>query len=262
MIIKNERRPSAIRSNARYRGPSELHKYGNFIGETVHDLKDLGGIIDRNEMVEGHRGQTDYIHDNFSAYMSGEASLHVTSNIDTAVTIIKPEGHVFEELDLMDTSWSTYNNCVKKVNEKGEVSLSSPGTLDPSGIGTEILVEEGDIIYMRLAVEVISGNIDTFTIGSHNVNQNQGSLKKFDLSKKRGIIYLDNRLYCLHREPIQLNIDVHNIPANLSPVEILIKEVEIRYLSEKKVKLESINNNMKASINTLEDKIENSIKYK
>ncbi|MDK2600658.1 hypothetical protein QO179_24500 [Bacillus stercoris] len=256
MIIKDNLRPTMIRTNSRFRGPTELNKYSNFILETVHDMKLLGSVMDRNEYVVGHRGQTDYINDNFVALVNG--GTQITSNIGTASIIYHPTDNVFEAIDLMSTDWGTYGECTKSEGEKGTI-LTTTGLKDPSGISRQKYVEEGDIIYIRMGVRLLSGDGTAFTIGSHDINQGEGDIKKIKIPQNGGTIYVDKRLHCLHREPISINIDVHNTPDMLQATSIEIFDLEIRYMTENKVTVQPNDTVVKSRINSLEDKIWNII---
>ena len=254
MIIKPNLKPTLTRTNSRFRGPTELGKYTNFILESVHDLKLLGSVMDRNEFVYGHRGQTDYIKDNFVAYVGGNAP--ITANINTASTLYTPGEDVFQAINLMDSTWTTNNGCSKTKTTNG-VKLSTTGLLDPSGIATTKYVEEGDIIYIRMGVKFISGDNTAFTIGSRNINRGEGDLKRFKIPQNGSTIYVDKRLYCKHREPITINIDVHNVPDVLKATAVEVFDIEIKYMSENSLTVEPINTNVKSKINNLEDNIRN-----
>lgn len=256
MIIKNNLRPTTIRTNSRFRGPTELEKYANFVLESIHDLKLLGSAMDRNDFVDGHRGQTDFIDDNFVAYVGGGTP--ITANINTASTIYSPLGNVFNSVDLMDGNWTTYSGCTRVATATG-VKLVGDGLLQPAGIAIQKYVEEGDIIYVRMGVKLISGDGTAFTIGSHDINQGEGDIKKVKLPQNGSIIYVDKRLYCKHREPIAINIDVYNVPDMLQPSTVEVFDVEIKYLSEEKVTVVPTNTIIKSQINELENKIQNII---
>ena len=256
MIIKSNLRPTTIRTNSRYRGQTELGKYTNFILESVHDLKLLGSVMDRNEFVEGHKGHTDFINDNLVAYVGGGTP--ITANINTATTINHPGKNVLESTNLMDSAWTTYGGCSKTAGLRGTI-LTTSGLLDPSGIRTQKQVEEGDIIYIRMGVRFISGDHTALTIGSHDINQNESDLERYKLPENGSIIYIDKRLYCKHREPITINIDVHNLPDMLEATSIEVFELSIQYLSENGLVVEPINTVLKSKVNTLESNIKNII---
>lgn len=256
MIIKNNLRPTAIRTNSRFRGPTELEKYTNFVLETVHDLKLLGSVMDRNDFVQGHKGQTDFINDNFTALVTGGTT--ITSNVDTASTIYHPIGDVFEEINLVDNNWSEYGECQRFETQNG-IQLHTNGLLDPSGIATQKYVEEGDILYIRVGVKYVSGDHDSFSLGSHDIGQGEGDITKYKLPQNGTIIYLDKRLYCKHREPISINIDVNNLPDFLEPTTVEITSIEIKYLREDKVKVQPVDTVVKSKINNLDSKLRNII---
>jgi hypothetical protein len=256
MIIKNNLRPTTIRTNSRFRGPTELEKYSNFILETVHDLKLLGSVMDRNDFIDGDKGHTDFIDDNFIAYVSGGTPIR--ANVNTASTLYSPIGNVFDEVNLIENTWTTYGGCTKAQVLDG-VRLIGDGLLQPAGVGIQKYVEEGDIIYLRMGVKLISGNGSAFTIGSHNINQGDGDTKKIQLPQNGSIIYVDKRLYCKHREPITINIDVYNLPETLTPATVEISNVEIKYLREEQVNVLPTNTVIKSKINVIESKIDNII---
>lgn len=256
MILKNSYRPTMMRTNSPFRGPTEINKYSNFILESVHDMKLLGAMMERNDYIQGHKGQADFIYDNFAAYISGDAP--VRANMATAGVIRHPQGDVLDSMDLMDLNWVAYGGCTRAETESG-VTLQTTGIQDPSGIATQKIVEEGQIIYIRLAVKLLSGQGEAFSVGSHDINQGEGDMKKFKIPQNGSTIYLDKRLYCKHREPISINIDVHNLPDMLEPTKVEISHVEIKYLSENDVSVTPIDTSLKTRVNSLEDRIQNII---
>jgi hypothetical protein len=256
MIIKNNLRPTTIRTNSRFRGPTELEKYANFVLETAHDLKLLGSVMDRNDFIDGHRGQTDFIDDNLVAYVGGGTP--ITSNIATATTLYHPTENMFTSINLMNSGWTAYGGCTKQQTSTG-VRLIGDGLLQPAGVSWMKYVEEGQIIYMRVGVKLVSGDGTAFTIGSHDINQGEGDLKKVKLPTNGSIIYVDKRLYCKHREPIELNIDVYNLPDMLKPATVEISSVEIKYMTEEPMTVQPTNTVIKSRINDLENKINNII---
>lgn len=257
MKIRQQLRPTLMRTNSRYRGPSELNKYSNFLLEAVHDMKKLGSFMDRNEFIPGHKGHVDFIAENFGGYVNGEGEL--TANIPTATTVRHPIGNVFDDLDLLNYEWAAYGGCSKTASDNGVV-LSSTGMLDPSGIQAQIYGEEGMIVYLRMGVKVLSGDVTGFAIGSYNLNQGEGDLSRYKIPKNGSIIYLDKRLYCKHREPVSLNIDVHNVPDQLDAASVELVDVSIQYFSENALTVEPVNSVVKSRINKLEDEIDNIIR--
>lgn len=247
-----------IKYNSRYRGPSEIHKYGNYINETIHDLKLLGSILDRNEIVEDGRGQSDFIYDNFIDYMNGMQA-PLTSSITSSSILDKKGKDLYNDLDFGGDTWVIYGNATKSI-DNGIVTLTSPGTLDPAGMQRVTGVESGDIIYVRVGVQLVSGDGSAFSIGSHDINSNEGAIKKVALPVNGDTIYVDNRLYCRYRESIHINIDIHNTPSQLNPAVIKITSCEIKYLYENPVQLTPPHDNLLTSLNNLSDRI-NDLKF-
>lgn len=256
MIIKNQLRPTMIRTNSRYRGQTEANKFANFVQEAVHDIKLLGTFMDTNEYT-GQSGHADYIYNNFAAFANG-TNEEIKANISSASVLCHPYKDVFENTNLLDAMWVTYGNCVKS-GTQDKVTLSSPGTADPCGIATQILVEEGNIIYIRVGVRLVSGSTTGFSLGSDNITngENVGDTETFQIPQNGSIIYLDKRLYCQHREPININIDVHRLPEVLQAATVEISTVEIKYMTEDDVSIQSGNKSLKPSINLLSEKIQN-----
>lgn len=256
MKLKTHLRPTLLRTNSRFRGPSELNKYSNFILESVHDMKLLGSFMDRNEYIPGHKGQVDFIQENFSSYISGEGV--ITSRVNTATTVSHALRDVFDNLDLMNYEWTPYGGC-SRVKSASGVILNSTGMLDPSGIQAQKYAEEGDIIYIRVGLKVLSGNITGFALGSYNINQGEGDISRYKIPKNGSIIYVDKRLYCKHREPVSLNIDVHNVPDVLAAASVEVVSAEVKYFSENGLVVQPTDLVIKSQINNLEDRIRNII---
>ena len=64
-------KPSLIKTNARYRGPTELDKYLNSIHETVHDLRLLARTIDSNGRSLTDIGHREAIYSNMAYCVNG-----------------------------------------------------------------------------------------------------------------------------------------------------------------------------------------------
>jgi len=110
-----------------------------------------------------------------------------------------------------------------------------------------------------MGVKLLSGSGAAFSLGSHNINQGDGDIRKYEIPQNGSIIYVDKRLYCKHREPITLNIDVHYAPETLAAAAVEITDVEIRYMSENNMTVAGTDSSLKPAINNLEDKIQNII---
>lgn len=264
MIIRNELRPTMIRTNARYRGHTESHQYSNYIGEAIHDLKLLGKVMDYNENDPTEFvGHSNYILNNMAASVSG--ATRVKSTIPDAATLVHVKDDVVNTsgakiADLLNTStWSAYGGCTKSMTN-GVMRLVGAGTQTPCGIGTQLMVEEGQIIFIRLGVKLISGNGSSFGIGSHNINRNTGDMKDSKLVQNGGIIFIDKRLYCKHREPITINIDLQYLPDKLAQATVEITDLEIRYATENELSLGPLDTLLKPRVNLLEEQIKNIIR--
>lgn len=263
MIIRNQLRPTMIKTNSRYRGMTEREKYSNYVGETIHDLRLLGKVLFGDELTRTY-GHEFNIKDNLASYVTGEGE-HTKSNIPTATTLygttgdVKVGGNKLAEL-VPSATWVAYGGCTKNTSPSG-ITLESDGAFGVSGIGTTLNVEEGQIIYVRMAVKNIGTEpADYFAIGSTDINQGKGDTEKYKIPQNGSIIYIDKRLYCSHREPITLSIDVQNLPDTLHSPKVEISEIEIKYMTENKMTLGSLDGVIKPKINLLESKVENIIK--
>lgn len=255
MEIKYTLRPTGIRTNARFRGPTESEKYTNFVGEAAHDLDLLGRIIDRDTFIFSEaKGQTNFIIDNMAAYYSGE-NVPVTSNVPTSAwmyTVLGPTGLssnllTWNPYDLASITQTT-NGVYRMVIDEG------PSAKARQGVDIVFNVVEGDIIHIRLHAKKVSGDISSFGIGSSNVNQGEGSFGIFQVSTDGR--YIDHFIECKHKEMISLCIyPKHN--AGTGTVDVT--DVQVNYASIDKMNMQPTNTTVKRRINVLEDEIMNII---
>jgi hypothetical protein len=253
--MEYKKRPSMIRSNARFRGPTETIKYGNTVNETLHDIKLLGKWIDRDEFIFSlTRGQTDFIRDNFAAYFSGD-KVTITSSTSTAADLFRQGEAVLPDIKLSDSRWVVYGGCVKGTTSTG-YSLYSPGTSSPSGVQTTINVQEGQILYLRMKATGSQGSPLGFTIGSRNVNQGEGILVEQVLDDGD---YYGVYITCLHKEDITINIDLYTTGSNLPEVKIDFSDISLTYVERNPYHLQPINSSIKSQINILDEEIQNII---
>lgn len=251
MRIDYTMRPNTIRTNARYRGPSEVSKYHNFVGEVLHDITLLGKIIDTNELNQ-IKGQSDHIKENLSAYFSGDTG-EVYSNTRTATTLIGVDSPLLEEVDFSLPGWIEYGDCVAETN-----TLQSPGTSDPCGVRYPVGVQEGQVIYIRMFVKLLTGTAQYFTIGSHNVNQGEGSLSTFNINSTGR--WVGHYITCKHKEEIDITVDVHRLAQTTFAGKVQISDASIMYVDRRDYNLEPLNIGLKAKLNVLEREIQNIIK--
>lgn len=249
--------PTIIRKNARFRGPTGLSDYSNYLLETIHDMKLLGGTMDRNENIPGHRGQSDHIKDNLKAYLHGDAA--ITASVDSATVLFHVTEPVQKNMDIMSTDWADYGSVERSSLQVPGALLSSPGLLDPAGVSTQLIGEEGDIFYLRMKVVHKSGNTLGFSIGSHNINYGEGDMERKTISQNSTTNYVDKRLYCKHRGPFTVNIDVHNLPDFLEPGAVEISELSIHYAEEHHLSVSPVDTEIKSRVNQLESKLKNII---
>lgn len=251
IFLEYELRPTMIKSNARYRGPSELGKYSNYIGETIHDMKLLGKVMDGDGDFKGHH---QLIEDNFAAYFEGSSS-NITSNIESAAFIVEQQG------DLIDTNitkpgWQAYGGCIAW--KTGDTYyLKSPGTNDPCGISFNVEVQEGQTIYIRMKAKRNTGFTADFRIGSANVNQNEGSTAKFSLNGTAR--YIGHSFTCKHKEVISINVDIQ---ADASQIVQGIAEFEdftVTLIDQNNYYMLPLNTSIKSKLRVIEDEVQSII---
>lgn len=254
MEIKNELKPSLMRTNARYRGPTESEKYTNMMGEIAHDIKLLSTKLDRNEFIFNlEKGQSDFIRNNMAVYFNGENKA-LTSTIGTAAKIIGLQEEVLPLNDIGNAAWTVYGGCVKggTVTER---TLQSPGTQTPSGVNQRIAVVEGQILYFRIKVRLLAGEGQFLSIGSSDVNNGEGVLHSFTLPAGGSYVYVGVMIPCKFKETITLNIDVAR--GGTATAKIGISELSVNNVLLEELHLESANVAMKRRINALEEEIQN-----
>lgn len=250
---------SVLRTNARFRGPTELNQYINLVNETVHDMKILGTILDRDDFIFSYeRGQTDFIEDNMLLYFSGFSGFmsSITSSIDTAGTLVKQGNPFIENVDLLAPEWLLYGECLRGGTSQ-KTTLASPNTTTPSGISHAIEVQEGQNIMIRMAVRNITGESNDITIGSQDINNGAGSTKKFVVKNSYGPTYISHVIEPKHKGNITLSLEVKNSVSGIGKVEI--EELSVTLLEKEKVSLQPLNRTMKSRVNALSSEIKNII---
>jgi hypothetical protein len=256
MRINYELRPTMIKSNARFRGPTESEKYFNTIQEALHDITLLGKVMDMDGFIFSlSKGQTNFIRDNMAVYFSGDEA-EPYSNESTATVLYSNEGVAVEDTNLVGSGWTAYGQCIRS-EMSGVTHLTSPGNVDPCGVSYELNVQEGQIIYIRAFVRRVNGNADHFTIGSHNINNGVGSVASFEINPEG--MYVGHFLECQHKEGITINIDVNNGATSSYDGEVAIDDLSITYVEKSELYLKPINSDIKSRINVLDNEIQNII---
>ncbi len=248
-------RPTTIRSNARYRGPTELSKYSNFIGEALHDMSLLGKVIDSGGT--DNRGQSDFIKDNLVAYFSGDQA-HIVSNIDTAGYLHGLGSDT--GISLVGTDWTIVGAAIKTDLSTG-VDLIGSNLNATSGITITYPVQEGQILYMRMKVEVLENGTTSFSIGSDDVNNGEGSKLLLDLdSLSSNPSYIGHMIECKYKEQITLQIYLRDQAIDSYNGHILINDFSVCLLQRDHYHLNALNSSLKSQVNVIEEQVNNIIK--
>jgi hypothetical protein len=248
MRLDNDLKPTITRLNARFRGPTESEKYFNLIQGTAHDTLLLSKVMDEDT------GQGAAIRNNLAIYFSGE-DLPVASNIPTTTTIATVTDPVFLSNNL-STEWNKISGVDITNPSNGVYTIATTGTTPPpmQGIIRSVAVIEGQIILIRMAIKKLSGSLDSFKFGSHNVNNGEGSMLSYiPIDTYENITYT---IYCKHKEVIDLSIRIRD-GSGLGEVEI--KDFEVLYLDVRDFYLEALNSTIKSKVNVLEKEIQNII---
>lgn len=257
MIIEKKHKPSFHKANARYRGVTEHAQYTNFVLESAHDLLKIAHITTGNDSV-AINGHAKELYQNFVSVMTGDEEVG-KSNVFTASTLQKINHNRIVPVPVLD-NWIPINGCT--MTKTGDVyKLTSAGLRDPVGMATNLYVEPGDKIYVRLKVKSNTGAAD-FSFGSINMRtgpDTKGDTKKRPLEKNQGFITLDYILRFGYSESVSLNINVHEQPDILTATEIEVKDLEIYYIEETDVQVKSFDQQIKPNLDGIEEKI-NSIR--
>jgi hypothetical protein len=104
-------KPSLIKTNARYRGPTELEKFINMIHEVVHDLRFLCYKIDTNDNDISYVGHKDAIESNMYYYIAGQTYKPMIK-VPTATTLCNSESSVTRNFQSL-SSISSENKSIK-----------------------------------------------------------------------------------------------------------------------------------------------------
>lgn len=257
MIIEKKHKPSFHKANARYRGVTEHSQYTNFVLESAHDLLKLAHITTGNSAtsIDGHEKE---LHKNFVSIMTGDEEVG-RSNLFTASTLQKIDRtRIVQIPELMN--WSPLNGCT--MTQSGRISsMSSNGLKDPVGMYSNLYVEPGEKLYIRLKVRSNTGAVD-FSFGSVNMRvgpDTNGDTKKVAIEKNQDFITVDYMLRFQYAESVSININVHEQPDMLQPTEIEVKDLEIYYLEESPIQVTSFDEVIKPGLDQLEEDI-NSIR--
>ncbi|WP_433957848.1 hypothetical protein [Cytobacillus horneckiae] len=181
------------------------------------------------------------------------------SNLFTASTLQKIDRTRIVELPGLE-NWSPLNGCT--MTHSGRIyRLSSNGLKDPVGIFSNLYVEPGDKLYIRLKVRSNNGAVD-FSFGSVNMRvgpDTNGDTRKVIVEKNQDFVTVDYILRFQYAESVSVNINVHEQPDILQPTEVEVKDLEIYYLEESPIQVASFDEVIKPGLDQLEEDI-NSIR--
>ena len=250
MIIDAKHKLSIERYRAPYRGVTSKYDFVNFYLGVTHDLKYGENHIG---LDENFRGLIQKESDNFKVIFTGENATPTTS-LASAGKYVHIADDILIDKDLRN--WQIQNEGeIKKFSNKESYNFSSKGLKDPVFISKTINLYPGEIAYIRFKIKKIKGNADSIYIGTDNINGTGEDLKKINLKNESSAIFVDKRLYSNERQSVLLKIYLHKIPQKLEPTEITIEDLSIQYMTEKDISVGGIENEIKPSLDNLEEKI-------
>jgi hypothetical protein len=108
-------KPSLIRTNARYRGPTELEKHINMTHEVLHDLRLLCYKVDSNENDPTSIGQAEAIRDNAVYYITGRQGKTMI-HVPTATTLCNTDGESVERFQSISPTVTTDQSIKSRIS--------------------------------------------------------------------------------------------------------------------------------------------------
>lgn len=226
MVKKADYRPTVVRANAPFRGPTTVEQYHNFVQETVHDLRFLYTKMTENESTN-ERGIAHSIDDNFAFYTHGEEQAFC--NIPTKATLCKTTDAVVTD-GWKDIAWEAYGQC-KITKMADRIRLENPALDAPCGMRFSVMAEEGERFYVRLTAKGVSGDVFNFAFGSESVINGRGHFQKQLLSTEKEESF-DTRFSTDERGMVMFNVDVSRQPAILKTGVIDILSYEVYKMEE------------------------------
>ncbi|BCO16121.1 hypothetical protein_gp068 [Bacillus phage vB_BceM_WH1] len=219
-------RPTVVRANAPFRGPTTIEGYHNFVQESVHDLRFLYTKIYENEGT-GEEGLSHKIDNNFNYYTHGQKN--PACNVPTSTSICKTTESVVTD-KWKELAWEVYGQC-KMTKQIDRIRLENPALDSPCGIRFSIMAEEGDRFYVRILARGVSGNTNQFAFGSESVNARKGHFYSEILSTEKDECF-DTRFSTDERGMVTFNIDVSRTPSVLEKGVIDILSYEVWRMEE------------------------------
>jgi len=228
MRLEKKHRHSIEKKNAPYRGVSGKEDFVNGTMEVIHDLLDIANI-------SGEKGHRKAITDRMDLLVAGEEG-ELSSRFYQTGKICRVEESTFNT-DL--TTWTKVNNTT--VTKNGETFLvSEQGLLDPAGLRLSVDVQPGDIYMLSMKIRPVSGKINELSWGASRINLGNKDIEKIDLTGKSSGVYLDKRLYCQHREQMEIALYLHDLPTALAATAVEISDFHIYKVYEEEISLKGL----------------------
>lgn len=228
MRLEKKHRHSIEKKNAPYRGATGKEDFVNGTMEILHDLLDISNI-------SGEKGHRKAIQDRMHLLIAGEEGT-LSSRFYQTGKICRVE----------ETTWSTDLTTWQKVNgttvvKTGDAfTVSEGGLLDPAGLRLGIDVQPGDVYMLSMKIRPISGKVNELSWGASRINLGNKELEKIDLTGKSTGVYLDKRLYCQHREQMEIALYLHDLPTALAATSVEISDFHIYKVYEEEISLKGL----------------------
>lgn len=237
-------RTSLERHNAPFRGTTDRQDAVNFDLALIHDLKHIQRISGGTDFP-GHK---QFIDGNLSTLYYNEGD--ITASIPTSAEL-------YYKISTIDKPIGTWNT-----RSGGQLSLTNATTqhyelkasTHQGGVVTQLKLNPGDIISIRVEVESLTNSSLQFAIGSTQFN-NEEHIDRYTLAdfydKKR---YIEKRLVSNTTQDVEIGI--FGIFGQEGNSRLSLRNPELSYLYSKNSTIEGIDTKLRQNLNIIESNIQ------
>jgi len=243
MRLEKKHRHSIEKKNAPYRGVSGKEDFVNGTMEVIHDLVDIANI-------SGEKGHRKIIQDRMDLLVSGEGGGLESRLYQTGRICRVEESNWSTDL----TTWQRVNNTTVTKNGKTFI-VSEGGLLDPAGIRLGIDVQPGDVYMLSMKIRPLTGKVDEIKWGASRINLGNKELETLNLTGKSTGVYVDKRLYCQHREQMEIALYLHDLPTTLAATSVEISDFHIYRVYEEEIRLKGLEMESKVELEEMSQEI-------
>lgn len=243
MRLEKKHRHSIEKKNAPYRGVSGKEDFVNGTMEVLHDLVDIANI-------SGEKGHRKAIQDRMHLLVAGEAG-DLTSRFYQTGKICRVQP---TNLNVDLTTWQKLNGTTVTKTATGFL-VSEQGLLDPAGIKLGVDVQPGEIYMVSMKIRPVTGKVNELSWGAGRINLGNKDVEKIDLTGKSTGVYLDKRLYCQHREQMEITLYLHDLPTALAATSVEISDFHIYKVYEEEISLKGLETESKVELEEMSQMI-------